>query len=110
MKRRAEKGRRLETMRQERCMDSKAEEGNKQGERQLDGSMTRRWRELWQCTGSRPLLKVPIRSHVEIKEMDLLLGPVSLQKGFHLTSQDGSPRAFPLEGLLWSFRGKLRSA
>lgn len=54
-------------------------------------------------------VKVPIRSHVEIKEMDLLLGPVSIQKGFHLTSQDGSPRAFPLEGLLRSFRGKLRS-
>lgn len=55
-------------------------------------------------------VKVTIRNHIEIKEVDLLLGPVSLQKGFHLTSQDGSPRAFLLEGLLLrSFRGNLKS-
>lgn len=55
------------------------------------------------------LLKVPVRSHIEVEEVDLPLVPVCLQKGFHFTFQEGSLRTFLLEGLLLRrFRGKLR--
>lgn len=65
------------------------------------------WRKIGVGVGL--LLKVPIRSHIEVEEVDLPLVPVCLQKGFHFSSQEGSFRTFLPEGLLLRrSRGKLR--
>lgn len=65
------------------------------------------WRKIGVGVGL--LLKVPIRSHIEVEEADLPLVPVCLQKGFHFSSQEGSLRTFLPEGLLLRrSRGKLR--